>query len=102
MCNSDFPAKGCSVCARKRDKLFVSKCIALTISLRWMFGLYTFDSLCSFDERGFVDFNIDLVLLGMLLFSIWILMFCAIVLIGSLLSFLYALSEKRFSIFFFI
>ena len=98
MCNSDFLIMGCS--ARKRDKLYVGKCIVLTISLRWMFGLCTFDSLYSLDERGFVDFNIDLVLLGMLLFSIWILMFCAIVLIGSLLSFLYALSEKRFSIFF--
>ena len=98
MCDSDFPVRGCSVCARKWDKLHVGE--ALTIGLRRMFGLYTFDSSCSFGGKGFVGFNVDLVLLGMFVFSTRILVFCAIVLVGSLSSFLYALSERRFFIFF--
>ena len=57
--------------------------MALTISLRGMFGLCTFGSPCSLGGRGFVSFNVDLVLLGMLLFSTRILVFCAIVLVGS-------------------
>jgi len=63
MCDSDFSIKGCSVCARKRDKLYVRECMALIIGLRGMFGLCTFNS-----PYSFVDFNIDLVLLGILLF----------------------------------
>ena len=42
MCDSDFPVTGCFICARKRDKLYVEKCMALTIDLRGMFGLCTF------------------------------------------------------------
>ena len=83
-----------------RDKLYVGECMALTISLSGMFGLCTFDNPYSLGGRGYVDFNVDLILLGILLFSIRILMFCAIVLVGSLSSFLYALSERRFFIFF--
>ena len=75
-------------------------CMALTISLRRMFDLCTFSSPYSLDERGFVGFNIDLILLGMLLFSTRILVFYAIVLVGFLSNFLYALSEKTFFIFF--
>ena len=30
MCDSDFPMRDCSVCARKRNKLYVGKCMALT------------------------------------------------------------------------
>ena len=63
-----------------------------------MFGLCIFDTQpYSLGGRGFVGFNIDLVLLEML-----ILVFCAIVLVGSLLSFLYTLPERRFLIFFFL
>ena len=100
ICDSDFPVRGCSVCARKRNKLYVGECMALTIGLREMFDLCTFDSPYSLGGRGFVGFNVDLVLLGMLLLSTRILVFCAIVLVGSLSSFLYALSERRFFIFF--
>ena len=100
MCDSDFPVRGCSVCARKWDKLYIGECMALTFGLRGMFGLCTFGSPYSLGGRRFVDFNVDLVLLGMLLFSTRILVFCAIVLVGSLSSFLYALSERRFFIFF--
>ena len=74
--------------------------MALTIGLRGMFGLCTFGNPYSRGGRGFVGFNVDLVLLGMLFLSTRILMFCAIVLVGSLSSFLYALSERRFFIFF--
>ena len=50
--------------------------MALTIGLRGMFGLCNcFDCLYSLNERGFVGFNVDLILLAMLLFSIRILMF---------------------------
>ena len=65
-----------------------------------MFDLCTFSSPYSLGGRGFVSFNIDLILLGMLLFSIRILVFYVIVLVGFLSSFLYALSERRFFIFF--
>ena len=65
MCDSDFPVRGCSVCARKWDKLYIGECMALTFGLRGMFGLCTFGSL---DGRGFVGFNVDLVLLEMMFF----------------------------------
>jgi len=70
--------------------------MALIIGLSGMFGLFTFGSLYSFGGRGYVGFNVDLILLGMLLFSTRILVFCAIVLVGSLSSFLYGLSERKF------
>ena len=35
-CDSDFPVRDCSVCARKRDKLYVRECMALIIGLREM------------------------------------------------------------------
>jgi len=98
MCDSNFPVRGCSICARKRDKLYIGKCMALTISLSGLFSLCTFGSPYSLGGRG-MGFNVDLVLQGMLLFSTR-KAFCAIVLVGSLLSFLYALSEKWFFIFF--
>ena len=101
MCDSDFSMRGCSVCARKRDKLYGEYMAlrSMAIGLRGMFGLCTFDSPYNLDGRGFVGFNVDLVLLGMLLFSSRILVFCTIVLVGSLSSFLYALSERRFLFF---
>jgi len=102
MCDSDFPVRSCSVCARKRNKLYVGECMALTIGLSEMFGLCTFGSPYSFGGRGYVGFNVDLVLLGMLLSSTRILVFCAIVLVGSLSSFLYGLSERRFLYLFFM
>jgi len=37
MCDSNFPVKGCNVCARKRDKVYVGECMVLTIGLRRMF-----------------------------------------------------------------
>ena len=56
--------------------------MALTISLRGLFGLCTCISPYSLG-RVFVGFNVDLVLLGVFLFSTRILVFCAIVLVGS-------------------
>ena len=47
-------------------------------------GMFVYFFFGSLSGRGFVDFNVDLVLLGMLLFSIRILVFCAIVLVGFL------------------
>ena len=55
MCDSDFSVRNCSVCASKRDKLYVGECMALTISLRGMFGLYTFGSPYSLGGRDNVD-----------------------------------------------
>ena len=55
--------------------------------------LCTFGNPYSFGRR-YVSFNVDLILLGMLLFFTRILMFCAIVLVESLSSFLYVLSER--------
>jgi len=54
LCDSDFPVKGCSVCARKRDKLYCRKVYALTIGLSEMFGLCTFSSPYSLDGRGWM------------------------------------------------
>jgi len=56
------------VCARKRDKLYVGECMALTICLRRIFGLCTFGNPYSLGGRRFVSFNVNLVLLGMLFF----------------------------------
>jgi len=63
--------------------------MALAIGLSRMFSLCTFGSPFSLGGRGFKRFNVnvDLVILGMLFFSIRILVFCAIVLVGSLSSF---------------
>jgi len=44
-------------CVRKRDKLYVGECMALTIGLRGMFDLCTFGSPYSLGGRGFVGFN---------------------------------------------
>ena len=88
--------RDCSVCARKRNKLYVGECMVLTIGLSGMFDLCTFGSSYSLGERGFVGFNVDLVLLRMLLFSTRIIVFCAIILVESLSSFLCTLSERRF------
>ena len=60
MSNSNFSVKGCSIYARKRDKLYVREFIALTIGMRGMFGLCTFGSSYSLDGRGFVSFSVDL------------------------------------------
>jgi len=66
-------------------------CMSLTIGLSGMFGLCTFGSPYSLGGRGYVGFDVDIVLLGMLLFFNRILVFCAIVLVGSLPSFSYVL-----------
>ena len=50
-------------------KLYSGEYMALTIGLRGMFGLCTFGNPYSRGGRGFVGFNVDLVLLGMLLLS---------------------------------
>ena len=68
MCDSNFLARGCSVCARKWDKLQVGKYMALIIGLKGMFGLSAFGSPYSLSGRGFVGFNVDLVLLEMMFF----------------------------------
>jgi len=67
----DF-SRDCSVCAKKQNKFYVRECMALTIGLSEMFGLCIFGNPYSFG-RGFVSFNVNLILLGMLLFSIRIL-----------------------------
>ena len=77
-------------------------CMALTISLRRMFDLCTFSSPYSLDERGFVGFNVDLILLGMLLFSTRILVFYAIVLVGFLSNFLCFVRENVLHLFFIV
>ena len=82
------------VCARKRDKLYVGEYMALTIGLRRICGLCTFGNPYSLGGRGFVCFNVNLVLLGMFFFT-RILVFCAIVLVGSLLSFLYCFVREK-------
>ena len=58
MCDSDFLVRDCNVCAKKRDKLYVGECMALTIGLRGMFGLCTFSNPFSLGGRGFVGFNV--------------------------------------------
>jgi len=75
-CDSDFLVRGCSVCTRKQDKLYVGECMSLTIDLRRVFGLCTFDSPYNLGGNGFVGFNVDLVLWECCFFSIKILMFC--------------------------
>jgi len=75
--------------------------MTLTIGLSGMFDLCTFDSPYNLGGRGVIGFNVDLVLLGMLLFFTRILVFCAISWIFVKL-FVAALSERRFFIFFFI
>ena len=51
-CDSDFPVRNFSVCARKRDKLYVGKYM-LSIGLNEMFGLCTFDCLYSLGRRRY-------------------------------------------------
>ena len=65
MCDSDFSIKGYSVCARKRNKLYIGECMALTIGLRGMFDLCTFSSPWWYNlgGSGFVGFNVDFVML---------------------------------------
>jgi len=63
MCDSDFSV-GYSVCARKRNKLYIGECMALTIGLRGMFDLCTFGSPYNLGGSGFVGFNVDLVFTG--------------------------------------
>ena len=69
MCDSVFPVRGCSVFARKRDRLNVGDFMALTIGLRGTLGLCIFDSPYSLGGKGFVGFNVFLVSFGMLLFA---------------------------------
>ena len=73
----------------------MSGSVALTIDLKGMFGLCTFSSSYSLGERGFVGFNVDLILLEMLFFSIRILVSCTIVLNGSLSSFFCMLCPRE-------
>ena len=58
MCDSVFPVRGCSVFARKRDRLNVGDFMALTIGLRGTLGLCIFGSPYSLGGRGFVGFNV--------------------------------------------
>jgi len=60
--------------------------MALTIGLRGMLALCIFGRPYSLGGREFLGFNVVLIMLEMLLFSIRVLVFCAIVSIGSLLS----------------
>ena len=60
--------RGCSVCARKRDKLYVGECMALAIGLSRMFSLCTFDSPFSLGGRGFKRFNVDFSFTGNVIF----------------------------------
>jgi len=70
--------------ARKRERSYVGEFMALTIGLKGLSGLCIFGRPYSFGGRGFVGFNVNLILFGILLFSIRVLVFCAIVFVGSL------------------
>jgi len=71
------------VFARKQDKLYVGEFIDNRSEMDVCVLLIVRIVLVG------EDFNVDLILPGMLLFSTRILVFCAIVLVGSLSSFLY-------------
>jgi len=96
-----FPMRGCSVCARKRDKLYIGECV-VTIGLRGIFDLCIFSSPYSLGGREFISFNFDLVLLGMLLFSTKILIFCVISWIKSLSRFCMLCPRESSSSFFIV
>jgi len=78
-CVPDFPIRGFSSSARKRERSYVGEFMALTIGLRELSGLCIFGRPYSLGGRGFVSFNVNLILLGKLLFSIRVLVFCAII-----------------------
>jgi len=98
MCVPDFPIRGFNPSARKRERSYVGKFIALTIGLRRLSGLCIFGRPYSLGGKGFVGFNVNLILLGKFLFSLRVLVFCEIV--GSLSSLVYGLSRRRVFIFF--
>jgi len=64
--------------------------MTLTIGLKGLSSLCIFSRPYSLGGKRFVDFNVNLILLEKLLFSIRVLVFCAIVFIGSLSSLVYS------------
>jgi len=70
MCVLDFTIRGFSSLARKRERLYVGEFMALTIGLRGLSGLCIFGRPYSLGEREFVGLNVNLILLGKLLFFI--------------------------------
>jgi len=97
MCVPDFPIRDFSSSARKRERSYVYG--ANNWSER-IIGLCIFGRPYSLSGRGFVGFNVNLILLRKLLFSVRVLVFCAIMFVGSLSSLAYALSRRRVFIFF--
>jgi len=95
ICVLDFPMRHCSSFARKRERSYVGEFRALTIGLRGMLALCIFGRPYNLGGRGFLGFNVVLIMLEMLLFSIRILVSCAIVAVGSLLSLVYVLFTSR-------
>jgi len=100
MCISDFCIRNFSFSARKRERSYVGEFMSLTTDMRGLSGLCIFGRPYKLGGRGFVGFNVNLILLRKLLFSIRVLVFCANVFVGSLSSFVYALSDRRVFTFF--
>jgi len=68
---SDFPIRGFSFSTKKSERSYVGEFTALTIGLKGLSGLCIlciFGRPYSLDGRGFVGFNVNLILLGKLLF----------------------------------
>jgi len=98
MCVPDFSIRGFSSSVRKREKSYVGEFNALTIWEGYRDCVFLTYSL---GGRGFVGFNVNLILLGMLFFFYSrVLVFCAIVFVGSLSSLVYILFRRRVFIFF--
>jgi len=68
MCVPDFPTRGFSSSARKRERSYIGEFTALTIDLRGLSGLCIFGRPYSLGGRGFVGFNVNIILLEKLLF----------------------------------
>jgi len=100
MCVPDFSIRGFNSSARNHERSYVGEFMTLTIGLRGLSSLCIFGRPYSLGERKFVGFNVNLILLGKLLLSIRVLVFCAILFVGFLSSLVYALSRRRVFSFF--
>jgi len=81
MCVPDFSIRGFSSSARKRERSYVGDFMALTIGLRGS-DLCIFGRPYSLGGKEFVGFNVNLILLGKLLFSIRVWFFARLCLLG--------------------
>jgi len=92
MCDSDFSMRDCTVCVRKRDKLYVEECMALTIGMSGIFDLLLI-------VLAGKDFLMLICFYWKCCFSPLGSWFCVIIFVEFLSSFLYALSKRRFFMF---